>query len=132
MERDKLEDEYNSNDTINKGPSPVLRTPSPQGARGESYLFSLWGFLYELFTNFLLAPWGEDASRAGEGLFINLLLLLKIPLRVIAIEIVLLKNWSTVSDRVENILLVHTFLTRNLLWHDAVCSVGKLLDAPEL
>ena len=59
-------------------------------------------------------------------------LLLKIPLRVIAIEVVLLKNWSTVTDRVENILLIHALLTRNFLWHDAVCSISKLLDAPEL
>ena len=115
-----------------RGPSPVLRTPSPQGARGKSYLFSLWGFLYELFTNFLLAPWGEDARRAGEGLFINLLLLLKIPLRIIAVEIVLLKNWGTVTDRVEDILLIHALLTRNLLRHDAVSTVSELFNAPEL
>ena len=59
-------------------------------------------------------------------------LLLQIPLRVIAIEIVLLKDWSTVTDRVEHIFLIHALLARNLLRHDAVSAIGKLLNAPEL
>ena len=40
-------------------------TPSPQGAR-EKLLFPIMSFLVNK-CNFLLAPWGEDARRAGEG-----------------------------------------------------------------
>ena len=45
-------------------PSPALRASSPQGARRKLPLFAenVIGN-----TNFSLAPWGEDARRAGEG-----------------------------------------------------------------
>ena len=67
MERDKLEDEYNINDTINDSPSPVLRTPSPQRAREKLVTIPSQA----IKGNFLLAPWGEDARRAGEGLLVR-------------------------------------------------------------
>ena len=46
-------------------PSPALWASSPQGARRQlpSFAENVIGN-----TNFTLAPWGEDARRAGEGL----------------------------------------------------------------
>ena len=46
-------------------PSPALWASSPQGARRKlpSFAENVIGN-----TNFTLAPWGEDARRAGEGL----------------------------------------------------------------
>ena len=51
-----------------EGQQPLTRhyvTPSSQGAREK-----LRSYAIRLIrnTNFLLAPWGEDAHRAGEGL----------------------------------------------------------------
>ena len=51
-------------------PSPALRAPSPQGAR-EKLRFSIkinyQRSLSQINATSFLAPWGEDARRAGEG-----------------------------------------------------------------
>ena len=47
-------------------PHPSFGHPLPKG-RGKSYYFQ--SRLLANNCNILLAPWGEDARRAGEGLF---------------------------------------------------------------
>jgi len=63
-------------------PHPPFRHPLPKG-RGESYNFiirmfnhtqvigTLRNFFLARNTNFFLAPRGEDAHRAGEGLMVE-------------------------------------------------------------
>ena len=82
MERDKLEDEHNSSDIIEplSSPSPVLRTPSPLREREKLVIIPKVKPSQAIKGNIFLAPWGEDARRAGEGLFLTPLLYEKINL----------------------------------------------------
>ena len=56
----------------------------------------------------------------------------EVPLRVVAVEIILGKGRCGVTCRVEADARVDTLLSWDYLRHDAESSVGKLLDAPEL
>ena len=50
-------------------PHPSLRdTLSPRG-EGKVSISPSWESSQTNICNFFLAPWGEDAHRAGEGLF---------------------------------------------------------------
>jgi len=70
MERDKLEDEYNTSDFIRHTPLTPFPIPFPEEGQGSKLPFPLvrdclWDCLRDLY--YPLAPWGEDAHRAGEG-----------------------------------------------------------------
>ena len=56
----------------------------------------------------------------------------EIPFRIIACEIVNSQRWCGVTSRIEAVALILSLLTRNGIGHDAVSTVGKLFDTPQL
>ena len=64
--------------------------------------------------------------------FFKVLMITEIPFRVVAIEVVFSQRRGRVACRIDAILGVLTLLTRDNVRHDAIRTIGQLLNTPEL